>query len=346
MSHELYENDQMFSVNEVPWHGLGNIIDHVPTIEEAIIASGLEWNVSSKKMFINDDNDNLIQVPAQNALVRNDTLQVLGVVGDRYEIYQNSDMWQFIDVFQKETGIHLETAGSLRNGRTTWVLAKNDKEILEVVKNDPIEEYFLFRNSFDGSTPISLMFTNIRVVCNNTLTSALKGANNIFNVRHTKSSGDQLKEVHKALKAQYKFKVKFIEGLETLSRFQMGDTDINNFLENTLFPLKAQNIQDIDDTTKNIIDISEMKGRGITVRNNKIEAIRELIAAGAGTDIPGVYGTAYGVYQAVTEWADHNKTVRLVGDRDEKEAKFENAFYGSGSQFKANAFNELLKIAA
>ena len=48
MSHEL---ESMFYVTEVPWHGLGIKLDNPPTIKEAIIKAGLDWTVSTHRLY-------------------------------------------------------------------------------------------------------------------------------------------------------------------------------------------------------------------------------------------------------------------------------------------------------
>ena len=53
MAHELMENDQMFSVAETPWHGLGRILKDAPTIEEALVAANLDWRVRQLPLFAN-----------------------------------------------------------------------------------------------------------------------------------------------------------------------------------------------------------------------------------------------------------------------------------------------------
>jgi phage/plasmid-like protein (TIGR03299 family) len=339
MGHEIRENDNMFSVREVPWHGLGNVIEDYPTIEEAITASGLDWKASLAPIIT----DSGIMVHNHNAIVREDTQTVLGVVGNRYQIYQNEEMWAFIEEFQKQSGIKLETAGSLRNGRTTWVLAKNGT--METIKGDPIEEYFFFRNSFDGSSPISCLFTNIRVVCHNTLTAALRGTKNIFNVRHTASTDGQIKEVQKALGVRSKYQEKIGEAFEILSKKQVTRTESEKILGDIIFPLKTRTVQTVDEND-NVVSFQEASKKAETGRKNNIEAVMNLVDNGAGTDIQGVRGNLYGLWNGITEWSDHEKRIRLGDDRVETEARLENAFFGTASKFKAEAFNELLKIAA
>ncbi len=342
MAHEIMEHDKMMSVREVPWHGIGEILKDYPTITEAITASGLNWDVSIEGMEAVMGN-NIIKVPDNFAVVREDTKTVIGVVGNRYEPYQNSEMWGFIDDFQKQSGVKLETAGSLKNGRTTWVLAKNGS--MEHVKNDKIDEFFLFRNSFDGSTPISVMFTNIRVVCNNTLTAAIRGARNVYNVRHTASAADQIKEVQKALALRSKYKTAVDVSFDLLVKYGMDATESENFLKEIIFPEPKGITQKIV-KGEVVNEIGEATQRAHTTRNNNITDIMELIETGAGADIPGVRGTGYGMYNALTEWADHEKSIRVMGGRNEAEVRFENVFFGTASKFKAACFNEIMKQAA
>lgn len=358
MAHMIEEHDTMFSVKERPWHGLGTIILTAPDVEEAKIISGLNWKASIQPLKVpmitptiiggvEYPSERMLPVEGHNAIVRNDKNIVLGIVGNRYEIYQNDDMWSFIDAFQKQSGIKLETAGSLKNGRTTWVLAKNGAN--ETIKNDPIDEFFLFRNSFDGTTPISCMFTNIRVVCNNTLTAALKGARNIFNVRHTGSTKEQIYEVQKALGFRQEYQANFKLALEKLSKYKMGAIATDKFLSEVIFP-KPRDISgqtNVLNPTFNVsdkaIDIPKM---AVTIRANKIESVLKLVESGRGSDIPGVKGTAYGLWNALTEYSDWEKQVKVSKGRDIKEVKFENAFFGTGATFKNDCFQELMKIAA
>ncbi len=335
MGHELYNTDNMFSVNERPWHGLGIILDDHPNIDDAKKHSGLTWAAEIMPMIVQRNGIN-IDVPNQHAVVRQDTMQVLGVVGNRYEIYQNDEMWEFIRAFQERSGIKLETAGSLKCGQTTWVLAKN--ETVEYVNNDPIENYFLFSNSFNGSSPIQCMFTNIRVVCNNTLTIAIKGATNLFKVSHTAQAADQLKVADRALSMQLKYQSKLDDAMKLLVSRPITARDTNTFLSEIVFPKPIRYVEGVKS--------NEMSKRMTTLRRNKITDVLNLVDAGAGADILGVKGTVYGVYQALTEWVDHSKTIKEPKGREVDELKFEHTFFGSGKRFKEDCFDYCLDLAA
>ena len=90
----ITSSDSMFSVRETPWHGLGAILDEPPTtIAEAIERSGLGWRVEREPIAIDRGdvataNDWWLprceEIPGWWANVRQDTRQVLGIVGERY----------------------------------------------------------------------------------------------------------------------------------------------------------------------------------------------------------------------------------------------------------------------
>ena len=93
----ITSNDSMFSVRETPWHGLGAVLDHAPTtIAEAIEASGLAWRVEREPIAVDRGDAATVddwweprceEIPGFYATVRQDTRQVLGIVGERYRIY-------------------------------------------------------------------------------------------------------------------------------------------------------------------------------------------------------------------------------------------------------------------
>jgi phage/plasmid-like protein (TIGR03299 family) len=157
MSAGLTESDSMFSVRKAPWHGLGAVLEEPPaTVAEAIEASGLGWNVAKEHIAVDPgdepDDDWLLprceQISGYYATVRQDTREVLGIVGERYRIVQNHEAFAFIDQLLG-SAIHFETAGSLHGGRRVWVLATLPDHV--EVGGDAVRPYVLLMNSHDGS---------------------------------------------------------------------------------------------------------------------------------------------------------------------------------------------------
>ena len=169
--------ETMFYTRQKPWHGLGTMVQEAPASREALELAGLNWKVIQKALLTADGH----LVPGFKANLRDSDNQVLGVVTDRYRVVQNEDAFAFTDALLGE-GVTYETAGSLQNGRRTWILAKLPQNY--IISGDEITPYLVFMNSHDGTGAIKAAMTPIRVVCQNTLNLALKTAKRTWSADH------------------------------------------------------------------------------------------------------------------------------------------------------------------
>ena len=111
------EVETMFYTREKPWHGLGTRVEDAPGSREALELAGLDWQVIQRPIATTDGQ----AISGFKANIRNTDSRVLGVVTDRYKVVQNEDAFAFTDQLLGE-GVTYETAGSLQNGRRTWLL--------------------------------------------------------------------------------------------------------------------------------------------------------------------------------------------------------------------------------
>lgn len=139
--------ETMFYTRTKPWHGLGTMVEEAPTSGAALELAGLDWRVVQKNLVTEEG----ITVPGFRANLRETDNQVLGVVSDRYKVVQNEEAFAFTDELLGE-GVTYETAGSLQNGRRTWILAKLPTRY--IISGDEITPYLVFMNSHDGSGAI------------------------------------------------------------------------------------------------------------------------------------------------------------------------------------------------
>ena len=161
------EVETMFYTRQKPWHGLGTMVTEAPDSKSALELAGLNWTVIQKPIKTQDG----LPIPGFKANMRNTDNQVLGVVTDRYKVVQNQDAFAFTDKLLGE-GVTYETAGSLREGHRTWLLAKLPQRY--IISGDEMTPYLVFMNSHDGTGAIKAAMTPIRVVCMNTLLYADK----------------------------------------------------------------------------------------------------------------------------------------------------------------------------
>jgi len=129
----------MMYVGETPWHKLGTKLEKPATSEEAIQEAGLNFTVQKFRLQTATNN---LPVETHYATVRTDTMEVLGVVGSRYEPIQNKDAFRTFDALVGEGEAIYHTAGALGRGERIWLLAKLP-DYIRVNGNDVVEKYRL-----------------------------------------------------------------------------------------------------------------------------------------------------------------------------------------------------------
>jgi phage/plasmid-like protein (TIGR03299 family) len=238
----LTSSDSMFSVRETPWHGLGAVLDEPPnTIAEAIQRSGLGWRVERKPIAIERGDVATVddwwlprceEIPGWWANVRQDTRQVLGIVGERYRVVQNFEAFQFIDQLLG-SAMHFETAGSLHGGRRVWVLARLPEHL--EVGGDPVRPYVLLMNSHDGSTAVVAASTPVRVVCMNTLNWGLERARQTHSIRHTGKIREHVLQARRVLDLSIDYYRQFKHTGDQLASERFSEAQLHRVLEE-LYP--------------------------------------------------------------------------------------------------------------
>ena len=180
MSHNV---ETMAYAGETPWHGLGVSVGNDLSAQEMLVAAGLDWQVGKYSTYVRIRDKTI--TTGQKALIRLSDNKVLSpMVGPDWEPTQNQEAFDFFKEFIDEGNMTMETAGSLREGQIVWVLAKVG-EGFEVFGGDRVESYLMFSNSHMYGKTTVVDFTPIRVVCNNTLTLALRGkSKNAVSLNH------------------------------------------------------------------------------------------------------------------------------------------------------------------
>lgn len=292
MAHGLLENDTMFSVKEKPWHKLGTVVENAPTVKEAIKLAGLDWKVELKAIQTDEDGEEATKITSHKAVVREDTKDVLGVVGSSYHPLQNTEAFDWFEPFVENELAILETAGSLFNGKRVWILAKTKKEA-EVVNGDKVEGYILLSNSHDGSNAVRVGFTPIRVVCNNTLSYA-EGhkLSQLIRVRHTQSVVENLQLVRDVMDTVNMQFISTIEQYKELAKRDVSVEDLKSYVRQVFSSQKLEQIiRDYEAREK--AEIEKERKRLI----ERVEEIFELEPA----------RKTWNMYNAVNSYLNHDR---------------------------------------
>lgn len=168
MSHMV---ETMAYTGEVPWHGLGKPVSADLTPEEMLKESGNDWEVEKRPIFTTVNGDRIV-VPGREALIRTSDGSILDVVGEDWLPLQNSEAFAFFQEFVESGNMEMHTAGSLDRGRRVWALAKTTNKFA-IFGDDEVEQYLLLSNPHKYGMSIDVRTTDVRVVCNNTITFAL-----------------------------------------------------------------------------------------------------------------------------------------------------------------------------
>ena len=325
MAHELATvngRTAMMYVGDVPWHGLGHRLEAPATAREAITAAGLDYDVSLTDLTTSDG----IPVTSRKAVIRTDTSEVLGVVGNAYVPVQNRESFAFLDAIVADGGLRYHTAGALRKGEKIWLLAKLPGTIRVKFSDDITEKYLLLTNSHDGTCCLRVFFTSIRVVCANTLAMANReGQAEGLYIRH-----------------QGNLTVKILQAREVLgiAACYFDDLEGQFDLMARHYPSQAQ----VAAYFKGLVPDPE-EGNPTRAQNVRDELFR-LYENGQGQDIPQIRGTTWAAFNAVTEHVDHFRTTRAKSDFDRASNRLESSWFGSGARLKERAFQFAVEMAA
>jgi len=189
MAHGITQSDSMMSVRELPWHGLGVVLEQPPRdLGEALSAAGLTWTVAKQPLHRADGR--LVQ--GFHATVRQDSDAVLGVVGDDYVVVQNAQCFAVLaNLLGSE--LHFETAGSLWGGKQVFITAELPEHIS--VGGDDVRPFVVLSAWHTGTGVVIARIAPVRAVCANTVRMALARARAVHRVRHV---GDPSAQLHEA----------------------------------------------------------------------------------------------------------------------------------------------------
>jgi phage/plasmid-like protein (TIGR03299 family) len=325
MAHNV---ETMAYAGEVPWHGLGVKVDSNLTPEQMLKAANLDWTVDKKQLWVGmgdgkADDDQLLH--SHSALVRNTDSKVLGICGKDYVPTQNKESFEFFDRFCRAGDMTMETAGSLQEGRRVWALAKI-KGGFRVNGGDEVEGFILLDSPHIWGKSLQIMFTPIRVVCNNTLTLALNNAdiNATFRMVH-----DQLftAEIKKQAEEKVGLATAALDQFKNQSKFlaskRYNDQSLMRFFSQIMNPglVLAEN----DEVNPDDLGRTAAK-------------LVEIVDTQPGADMKTSKGTWWGAFNAVTYYYDHVAGV----DRDKA---LTSAWFGAAANRKRTALDLAIEYA-
>jgi phage/plasmid-like protein (TIGR03299 family) len=292
MSHEL-DKDQdgnarlMYNRETgVPWHGLGTPVSGLATAEEAIVAAGLDTVVTLEPVYQLLLDGKHRQVPESFLVVRDVDEKVLGKVSKRYVPIQNRQAFDFCDALVDSDEAKYDTAGALRGGKEIFISAKLPKGTQ--ILGDELMGHLLLSTAHTGLRALTARYVVTRVVCANTLSCAFGEAVPVWSFPHVTGIEEQVEQAREALQLVTAYDAEFAKIAERLAETRLVLTQADKVLGDAL-PDRMRSAENVGAVMANLANSSTIKD----------EHRR----------------TMWGLFNAFTEWSEHQRPVRSVEGR-------------------------------
>lgn len=317
-----------FCVRERSWHGKELLLQEAPeNWDEARLAAGLMWEPTLEPLFrkvatpikrplrydeitgyerrpigqwVTDDvRTDLVEVDAK-AVVRDDTDATIGTVSGTFQLITHAEMGHIMEAVLAEENVRFDTAGSVRGGAQVYctVLLDEPYEIKGDVDGfgDPVVTlpYFAVLNSHDGTGACKGVFTQVRVVCANTVQAASADGDRHgaqFSLRHTSGVKQRIEEARDVINKARIEAARWRTIAEQLALIPFSDSLLFTYV-NEFFPAPPAGI-----TTERVQQ---------NVRNERMKFMTLLDSATNS----GMRHNGLGVFNASVEYLDHVRGFR------------------------------------
>jgi len=284
------------------WHNLGTTVSGTMTRTEALDLAGLaDWDVQVEPLTVelSDGTKHDLDGKFLTTRMKDGKRQPIATVGGRYRPIQNEDAFAMADAIVDASGGQWDTAGALGHGERVFGSLLLPKSIVIDGEGiaDQTDTYIMLATSHDGSLPVTAAVTPVRVVCQNTLNVALRGAANKYKVRHTESSEYNMIEAREALKVTFEYVDALEEAATTLYEASMTSNEFDRLIAATFGDKPEEKVK--DDKVLNAGAVSRW--------DNRRDALHDLWASDTQK---GIKNTFWGGFNTIEEYFDYERSFR------------------------------------
>jgi phage/plasmid-like protein (TIGR03299 family) len=322
MAHEI---ETMAYANAKPWHGLGTPVSDDLTVDEMLVAAGLDWSVGMEPLYT-ARNGEMVEVPSRKALVRETDGKVLTIAGPNWVPLQNRDAMEFFREYTEMGGAKMETAGSLRGGKLLWMLAKIDRDfVVKGRQNDTVRGHLLLSWSHEVGRAHEARTCAERVVCANTLAVAQSEGSAAY--RQTHSAAFDVSKARESIQLSVDQIGRMEREANALADLKLSQFDAARFYAQLLQPVDLDGDLTEEQHVAQLLEDPAKRGR-------VFRSVWASYNTAPGADIE----TAWGVFNGITHYADHTAVSRGIDGR------LDSAWFGERSRLKQKAYEQLLEM--
>ena len=285
--------------NQNPFSIIGTHCEYeVNTAHDLMKQAKLDWGVSLENIYIQSDDG--VQVPDRYATVKwlEGEAYPLAVVGSRYKVMQNSEIFSCLDDIVSNSDARYGAAGELKGGNVVWATIELPSNIS--VGDDPHNAYVIARTSHDGSTPFQMTPVINRLECTNQINAAMmSGAKKgiYYRVKHSPNSSINVNEIKEAFKIMNEDVQKYATVSSYLRSIEFSNEEFKNFIKR-VYPLPSK----IEFSPYEMLSAGERTSK---TRTDRSRASAWNVWIGETDTQHNIKNTKFAAFQSIVEATDH-----------------------------------------
>jgi len=304
---EAYNDKKLKELNKQSWVKAGTAVN-ASSASEAARQAGLDWNVMLADMeaiVSNSVNEfetvtDHYPVPKRQAVLKlgkDNENQVIGVVGDKYKIVQNMEVFSALDTLVDSGDARYTAAGEYNNGANIWMVMELPVGVQ--VANDPHAAFLLVQSSHDGSCAVRIRPIIERLFCMNQINRIIKGKHKndyTYVMKHTTNSELSVNDIRNITQLTYDSIQQYETIAGTLLERKVDDRQVRNIFK-AVWALPSE----VEDAPEHLLSQGQRRQR--TIALNGRDSAWNIYSQSPTQE--NIRGTAFGAWQAVVEHADH-----------------------------------------
>jgi len=337
--------ERFYGHRQPAWHRIGTVMDTNATVTEAMKLVDVGFEIFTSPAYVRLPNGEEVETN-HNAIVREPTTddnqyRILSVVGGDWTPIQMSDLATFLDPISEKYPV--ETLGALGHGEKIFLTLDAGES---AIAGEEHKLYYLITDHRDGLGALTIAFTPVRVVCQNTLTTGLNQAKVSVSLSHNRMIKADTQWYTQIFNSMLNAQDAVIAQMNQLAEWELETGEMDKIL-NSAYPkaspprrLTLSNGITEDDVPREtwlkIINDTKYLRDEYDKRVERVAKIR----AGAlerfnvfNDEFPRLANTPWAMWQAVVETEDYRR-----GHSDSATALF-----GQRANTKARAFKTALE---
>jgi len=287
--------------------------------------SGMDFGVYDQSLYYGEQGLNAF---SHKAIVNLHTEELLGVVGKDYQIVDNRTVCNAAMNIAESLGGRVGKAGAMHSKS----YAKGSKIGFHAdlgkfdVGGDEMRKQMFITSSHDGSSSLTIRLAVFRLICTNGMMAYDDSVGNCIKIRHKGNINQAISHAIHKIRLAEGFFTKTRHDLEKMRTVGTTTQDAVRFSEKLFPKTKAKKTGD-----KLVVTPQTAKKRSRIVELYKEQ------------DMPS--RDVYRLYQAATEYIDHDRTIRIRKSSDVGSTAFDNITAGTGNNLKKRAFELCMEMA-